>query len=285
MGPPDLSNCYIGPPAVPGSVPPELFQNFPPNAPAVFSTNFHNRRVRFIPKPAPQYAVRTHCPIDIFEKANYFREKYPEFVYSIQQVPVAWEDLYMYFDPLDIWEEGAGFCFHVIHRLAVVNIEKRRQIELFVADWAENNFAKLARVPPHAPVTSVFGPEDYRYFDFENLAHFEINTVCASLNQQCLALQPRLHFYKVEQARLAEVDRQKAIPPTPILYRPHVQSQVSWQGSPRVISKEDLTSTIVPESNPRDEFYGRYQGRRQDVSYEGNQAKVSIWQPSSFTNY
>jgi hypothetical protein len=286
MGPPDLSNCFVGLPAVPGFVPPELFKNFPPNALAVFSTNFQNRPVRFVPNPAPQYTVRTYCPTDIFEKAKYYREKYPEFVHSIQQLPVVWEDLYTYFDPLDIWEEGAGFCFHVIHRLAAVNIEKRRQMEFFVADWSENNYAKLARVSPHAPVTSVFGPEDYNYFDFDNLAHFEINSIRGMLNQQCYALQPRLHSYKIEQARLAEVDRQNAIPPAPVLYRPHVQSQVSWQGSPHVASRDSLTSIGLPEGNQREDFSGvRYQGRRRDISYEGNQVTVSIQHPSSFTKH
>ncbi|ELR05236.1 hypothetical protein GMDG_01674 [Pseudogymnoascus destructans 20631-21] len=167
-------NGFIELPVVPGYVPPELFTNFPLNAPAFFSTNLRSRAIRLVPKPAPQYAVRTNDPNDIYERANSYRDKYPDFVHTIQSLPIAWDDLYTYFDPLDIWMEGAGFCFHVIHRLAGTNIEKRRQIESFVNEWSVVNLAKLARVPPNTPVIAAFEPEDYQYFDFDNLAPTDI---------------------------------------------------------------------------------------------------------------
>lgn len=207
IGPSIPPNGFISLPVVPGYVPPELFTKFPPNAPSLFSTNLRSRAVRYVPIPAPQYAVRTNDPNDIYERANFYRDKYPEFVHSIQSLPIAWEDLYTYFDPLDIWMEGAGFCFHVIHRLAAVNIEKRRQIESFVNEWTRVNLAKLARVPPNTPVIAAFEPEDYKYFDFENLRPFEIADVCDFLAKRCFTLQPQLHLIREGLVRTVEMDR------------------------------------------------------------------------------
>lgn len=204
---------FIDLPVVPGYVPPELFTNFPPNAPAFFSTNLRSRSIRLVPKPAPQYAVRTNDPNDIYERANFYRDKYPGFVHTIQSLPIAWEDLYTYFDPLDIWMEGAGFCFHVIHRLAATNIEKRRQIESFVNEWSVVNLAKLARVPPNTPVIAVFEPEDYQYFDFDNLARTDMVDVCNFLAQRCYALQPQLQLIREGLARSVEIDRNNFAPP------------------------------------------------------------------------
>ena len=108
--------------------------------------------------------------------------------------------------------EGAGFCFHVIHRLAAINIEKKSQIELFVAEWSEVNLAKLARVAPNSLVTVAFEPEDYQYFDFDNLHSFEIAVVCNLLVQRCYALQPQLHLIRQDLARAVEIDRQNLAP-------------------------------------------------------------------------
>lgn len=213
MEPPIPPCGFIALPAVPGYVPPELFTNFSPNAPAFFSTNLRTRAVRLVPNPAPQYAVRTNDPNDIYDRANFYRDKYPEFVHSIQSLPIAWEDLYTYFDPLDIWMEGAGFCFHVIHRIAAINIEKKRQIESFVYEWSEANLAKLARVPPNTPVIAAFEPEDYQYFDFINLRPFEVADVCIFLAQRCYALQPQLQLIREGLASPIEMDRQNFAPP------------------------------------------------------------------------
>lgn len=286
-------------PTVPGYVSPELFKNFPPNAPALFSTNFRTRPVRFVPIPAPQYAVRTYDPRDVYERSNFYRDKYPEFVHTIQSLPIAWEDLYAYFDPLDIWMEGAGFCFHVIHRLAAVNIEKRRQLEYFVAYWAENNIAKLARLPLHDPVALVFESEDRQYFDLDGLTSYEITTLYSMLNQQCYALQPKIHHFKLEQARLAEIERQNSTPPgmsylqlreyclnyrfvwnpsysftAPVMYRPYVQTQILLHGSPGVVNRDNPSPVGAPQGSSR-EFTGKYQGRR-DVSYEDNHVRVRV---------
>ncbi|OBT64148.1 hypothetical protein VE03_06274 [Pseudogymnoascus sp. 23342-1-I1] len=267
MGPPIPPNGFITLPAVPGYVPPELFTNFPPNALAFFSTNFGSRAARLIPNPAPQYAVRTNDPNDICERANYYREKYPEFVHSIQSLPITWEDLYTYFDPLDIWMEGAGFCFHVIHRLAAINIEKRRHMELFVDEWVGANLAKLARVPPNTPVTAVFEPEDYQYFDFINLRPFEVADVCIFLAQRCHALQPQLRLIREGPMMAVETDRHYFPPPVPTRSGPKTQHQIP--------SEESLNSDAIGlGASTTREFTGGYHVHRREASFENNRGMV-----------
>ncbi|OAF57847.2 hypothetical protein VC83_05628 [Pseudogymnoascus destructans] len=255
-------NGFIELPVVPGYVPPELFTNFPLNAPAFFSTNLRSRAIRLVPKPAPQYAVRTNDPNDIYERANSYRDKYPDFVHTIQSLPIAWDDLYTYFDPLDIWMEGAGFCFHVIHRLAGTNIEKRRQIESFVNEWSVVNLAKLARVPPNTPVIAAFEPEDYQYFDFDNLAPTDIVDVCNFLAQRCYALQPQLHLIREGLARSVEIDRNNFAPPVPTRSGRKAQHQIPWQESPN----SDAIGLGIASAR---ESTGEYQHRR-EVSFEKN---------------
>ncbi|KFY66986.1 hypothetical protein V496_01816 [Pseudogymnoascus sp. VKM F-4515 (FW-2607)] len=260
-------NGYIPLPAVPGYVPPELFTNFPPHAPAFFSTNFGSRVVRIVPNPAPQYAVRTNDPNDIYERANFYREKYPEFVHSIQSLPIAWEDLYTYFDPLDIWMEGAGFCFHVIHRLAAINIEKKRHIESFVDEWVQANLAKLARVPPNTPVIAAFEPEDYEYFDFINLRPFEAADICHFLAQRCHALQPQLHLIREGLVSAVETDRYNFAPPVPTRSGPKTQYQIPGQ--------ESLNSDAIgPGVSTAREFTGEYHVHRREASFENNRGMV-----------
>lgn len=108
--------------------------------------------------------------------------------------------------------EGAGFCFHVIHRIAAINIEKRNQIELYVDEWAKDNLAKLARVPPGTPVIAVFEHEDYQHFDIENLHSFETVDIFNILAQQCYALQPTLQRIRQAITRNLEVDSQPFAP-------------------------------------------------------------------------
>lgn len=109
--------------------------------------------------------------------------------------------------------EGAGFCFHVIHRLAAINIEKKRHIESFVDEWVQANLAKLARVPPNTPVIAAFEPEDYEYFDFINLRTFEAADICHFLAQRCHALQPQLHLIREGPVSAVETDRYNFAPP------------------------------------------------------------------------
>ncbi|OBT83261.1 hypothetical protein VE02_07603 [Pseudogymnoascus sp. 03VT05] len=255
-------------PVVPGYVPPELFTNFPANAPAFFSTNFGSRAIRLVPKPAPQYAVRTNDPNDIYERVNFYRDKYPNFVHSIQSLPIAWEDLYTYFDPLDIWMEGAGFCFHVIHRLAAINIEKTRQIESFVNEWSAANLAKLARVPPSAHILAALGPEDHQYFDFANLRPFEVADVCKFLAQRCYALQPQLHIIREALGRsLEEMDRDNYAPPVPTRSGPKAQYQIPWQESP---NSDAIGLGIASTREPT----GEYHVHRREVSFEKNRGLI-----------
>ncbi|KFY80952.1 hypothetical protein V499_00247 [Pseudogymnoascus sp. VKM F-103] len=264
---------FIDLPVVPGYVPPELFTNFPPNAPAFFSTNLRSRSIRLVPKPAPQYAVRTNNPNDIYERANFYRGKYPGFVHTIQSLPIAWEDLYTYFDPLDIWMEGAGFCFHVIHRLAATNIEKRRQIESFVNEWSIVNLAKLARVPPNTPVIAVFEPEDYQYFDFDNLPRTDMVDVCNFLAQRCYALQPQLQLIREGLARSVEIDGNNFAPPVPTRPGPKAQHQIPWQESPN----SDAIGLGIASAR---ESAGEYHVHRREVSLEKNRGMVRYSQVS-----
>ncbi|KFY13711.1 hypothetical protein V492_03086 [Pseudogymnoascus sp. VKM F-4246] len=252
-------------PAVPGFVSPELFTNFPPNAPAFFSTNDGSRGVRLVPQPAPQYAVRTNGPNDIDDRAKFYRDKYPQFVHSIQSLPIAWEDLYTYFDPLDIWMEGAGFCFHVIHRVAAANIEKIRLIESFVDEWSEANLAKLARVPPNTPVIAAFEPEDYQYFDFENLRDFEIADVCNFLDQRCYALQPQLQRIREGLVSVAEMEWHEFAPPVPTRSGP--KTQIPWQEFPNPGETGLGLATTGEATN-------EYHAHRREVSFEKNRSTI-----------
>ncbi|KFY48446.1 hypothetical protein V495_01325 [Pseudogymnoascus sp. VKM F-4514 (FW-929)] len=267
MGSSIAPSAFIALPVVPGYVPPELFTDFPPNAPAFFSTSFGSRAVRLVPNPAPQYAVRTNDPNDIYERANFYRDKYPEFVHSIQSLPIAWEDLYTYFDPLDIWVEGAGFCFHVIHRIAAINIEKRNQIELYVDEWAKDNLAKLARVPPDTPVIAVFELEDYQHFDIENLHSFETVDIFNILAQQCYALQPTLQRIRQAITRNLEVDSQPFAPIVTSRSGTKIQHQVPWQESPnsKVIGLGIATTK---------ECAGGYHRHQREASIEKNRGVV-----------
>ncbi len=82
------------------------------------------------------------------ERAYQLRLKFPDFVDMLMVPPMYWPDLALYFDPVDIHAEGAGFLFQVIRCLVKQNFEKRLEIESCVKEWMSSNLGRLASIPP-----------------------------------------------------------------------------------------------------------------------------------------
>ncbi len=181
-------------PPIPGPLPhPEAFcRNVPLHAPAVFSTVAGMKPFRPLPSPPPLPIIRPVDPDDIKRKAWSLIHMYPDVTQPVIYPPRSWPDLFIYFDPLDVWTEGAGFLFHVVGFIVKINVTRLKCIEEYAGDWARRNEAKLTNMHPnHDVLYSGLTLHDQMYFDIGNMTRHETNTLVTILNNHRQAVQAK----------------------------------------------------------------------------------------------
>jgi hypothetical protein len=82
--------------------------------------------------------MRTNLNHDVQKKAAQLARQFPELARGITPI-TDWYHLYRYWDAVDLWIEGAAFCYFVIHRIGMVNKELDEEffftIDEFAKEW------------------------------------------------------------------------------------------------------------------------------------------------------
>lgn len=123
---------------------PEQYWNTPDHAACVFSTQNGRYPKRQLPKnePWPMPIIRTDLHHDVQKTAQLLVRQFPELARGITPTD-QWYHLYKYWDAVDIWTEGAGFCYFVLHRIGMVNkeldVEQNAMIDEFAKEWVADH--------------------------------------------------------------------------------------------------------------------------------------------------
>ncbi|KAI9744528.1 MAG: hypothetical protein M1818_002057 [Claussenomyces sp. TS43310] len=129
---------------VPAEHPSVCLAHVPPKIPAFFSTHFGEYPVRPVPSSEGASVPRMADEALTLGKAFELRTEFPECVATVVQPPTAWRDLFQYFDPHDIWVEGAGFLFFVLKHLILQNRMKQYTMARAAAEWLTRNIDSLS---------------------------------------------------------------------------------------------------------------------------------------------
>ena len=175
---------YPGLHSVPGTVPPDFFINFPSHAPAVFSTHNGSLPIRHLPAAMPCPVIRTNFRHDVIVTAEKYAAKFPQIVEKLEYLPMVWQDLYHFWDPMDLYVEDPGFLFHVLHLIIWNAITARRRIYNRVKAWCHLNIHKLVDLTALTPVSSVLDQHDWHFLGLSMIPAHEITMTCAQLDLQ-----------------------------------------------------------------------------------------------------
>lgn len=195
----DQDPPYMGCQSLPGAVPLEFWAHppLPEKIQATFSTRLGTLSVRYLPEVIIPVVVRTDFWADVVFVAEHYSTEFAEAVTNIDFMPTSWESLYEYFDPYDLWVQGAEFLYHVMHRLAWHALMKKRRFDRLVSHWCSANIAKLAQLPfTGSPVKKLLDRQDWYYFNFANIPEHDIHTICRKLDRQAYDVKPEVDRYK-----------------------------------------------------------------------------------------
>jgi hypothetical protein len=123
---------------------PEQFWYTPPHAACVFSTQNGHYPKRQLPKNEvwPMPIMRSDLHHDVQKTAQCIAKQFPELARGITPID-SWYHLYRYWDAVDIWTEGAGFCYHVLYRIGMANkeldVEQDAMMDGFAKHWVATN--------------------------------------------------------------------------------------------------------------------------------------------------
>lgn len=201
---------YPGLHSVPGTVPPDFFINFPPHAPAVFSTHNGSLPIRRLPSGMPCPVIRTSFRHDVIVTADKYAAKFPQIVEKLEYLPMVWQDLYHFWDPMDLYVEDPGFLFHVLHLVIWNAVTVRRRIYNRVKAWCHLNIHKLVDLTALTPVKEVLDPHDWHFLGLSMIPAHEITMTCVQLDLQRVEMREMIDQFakRVESAPPQSAEQQ-----------------------------------------------------------------------------
>ena len=166
---------------------PTQFYDVPEACLAIFSTNCGAIAKRQLPDPPPPSIVRSDIDGDIQRKATALWQEFPVQIQHVR-CPLAWEDLYTYFDAVDLWTEGPEYLFEVIRYIGYqnytidreANLEIQLEIYKWAGEWVRLNEHKLRQVPERADLPSLFN--DTEWNEVAGMKQEEFTTLVAALH-------------------------------------------------------------------------------------------------------
>lgn len=130
--------------------------------------------------------------------------KFPQIVEKLEYLPMVWQDLYHFWDPVDLYVEDPGFQFHVLHLIIWNAITVRRRIHNRVKAWCHLNIHKLVDLTALTPVSSVLDQHDWHFLGLSMIPAHEITMTCAQLDLQ-----------RVEMREMIEQFAKRVLEPAP----------------------------------------------------------------------
>jgi len=180
-------------------LPADFFNRMPRNARAVFSTGFGHRVPRNLPKPASPYILRSNSDVgDEVRLALELRNRYSDYVATMQKIPATWDELWEYFDAVDAFTQGSAFLLRVITLIVKQNQSISTAIDQEVEIWVKQNYNRLATIDVNQDVmTTLFTPADSYFFQ-----------ICNRLNKHRASLEPELKIIR-QQISLANMRKEQ----------------------------------------------------------------------------
>ena len=141
------------------------FDEPPRNGACLFSTHNGRLAARYAPNHSMPCIQRGDAYDDCMQLVSNLRKNFPEICAMVKK-PVAYDNLYEWFDHRDACIHGASFLLSVLSHIALQNQERLYD---FVKRWrAANAEAFLGIVPGHT-VEYLFTPEDQEEYSIEFL--------------------------------------------------------------------------------------------------------------------
>ena len=153
--------------------------------------------------PCP--VIRTNFRHDVIVTAEKYAAKFPQIVEKLEYLPMAWQDLYHFWDPMELYVEDPGFLFHVLHLIIWNAITARRRIYNRVKAWCHLNIHKLVDLTALTPVSSVLDQHDWHFLGLAMIPAHEITMTCAQLDLQ-----------RVEMRQMIEQFAKRVLKPAPL---------------------------------------------------------------------
>jgi hypothetical protein len=172
---------------------PRSWYDVPESAAAIFSTRNQTLQKRRLVDPLPPPVIRSELLVDVQNKAALLRHQFPDLILQVR-TPQTWNDLYRYFDGVDLWTETPTFLFHVITSISNTNKaiehEQSVMIDIFGAEWVASNEELVAHTPDSKDVATLFTQAEWDY------------ETSGMNDQELITLRKALNFY-------AQIPRQK----------------------------------------------------------------------------
>ena len=143
--------------------------------------------------PCP--VIRTNFRHDVVVTAEKYAAKFPQIVGKLEYLPMVWQDLYHFWDPVDLYVEDPGFLFHVLHLIIWNAITVRRRIYNRVKAWCHLNIHKLVELTALTPVSSVLDQHDWHFLGLSIIPAHEITMTCAQLDLQRVKMREMIEQF------------------------------------------------------------------------------------------
>lgn len=127
--------------------------------------------------------------------AEKYAAKFPQVVEKLEYLPMVWQDLYHFWDPVELYVEDPGFLFHVLHLIIWNAITVRRRIYNRVKAWCHLNIHKLVGLTALIPVSSVLDQNDWHFLGLSMIPAHEITMTCAQLDLQRVEMREMIEQF------------------------------------------------------------------------------------------
>lgn len=175
------------------------FYVLPADSEAIFSTQNSKYEKRSLSTPPPLRIARSDVAKDVDAKFNTLWDQYRLQLHDLKPLHRE-EELYRFFDAVDLYTEGRDFCWKVVARLSnhsqMLGTQTHFEVDTLAKEWAKTEYAKLYNYYPGQDVT--IGHPD---FSPAAMVHWE--------HEEDLALLRRaINHYMEENYREDQAKRQ-----------------------------------------------------------------------------
>jgi hypothetical protein len=138
-----------------------FIQDTPPNALALFSAA--KRSVGQQPQPNARNVEAGFNMDSVAEKAESLINNFRRISDGVHR-PLYWQELYLYFDAIDIKIEGPAYLFYVLCHISKINSNRFVEIEQFSRMWISRNTERVICMPKSRDVIDCLTLEDQEWF-------------------------------------------------------------------------------------------------------------------------
>lgn len=180
------------------------FYVLPTNSKAIFSTNNGKYEKRSLQNPLPMRVARSDFAKDVEAKFQILWDRFHFNLHDLKPLQKR-EELYQFFDAVDLYVEGIEFCFRVVGMLSDysqhLGTQTHIDIDAIAKAWVQEEGSRLWMIPAEQDVTLY-----HQEFSQENLAHWDHEEDLAllrrAINHYMSEFRVEFHARQMEQQRI-----------------------------------------------------------------------------------